>query len=259
MSSLIPPAAVGAVSSSVSGGIATIEFGGTKGNSLPAHVLAALAAEVTRMAARDDVRVMVLRTPGYGPFCAGASFDELTRIADPAAGKEFFLGFARVILAMTGAPQPVITRVQGKAVGGGVGIVAASDYAMAVDGAAIRLSELAVGIGPFVVGPAIEHKVGRGAYGALALDADWRSAQWAAQHGLYARLLDSEAELDVAVEALAARLAAANPEAVRRIKRVTWAGTEHWPQLLDQRAADSGELVLSEFTRNAIREFQLRA
>lgn len=246
------------VQTSVSDAIATVTFGGTKGNSLPGVLLRELASTIETTSQRADVNVIVLRSDGDGPFCAGASFDELKSIADEKTGKEFFLGFANVILAMTRAAKPVIVRVQGKTVGGGVGVAAAADYAIAARGASIRLSELAVGIGPFVVGPVIEHKIGRGPYSALALDADWRDAAWAERHGLYASVKESAAELDEAVAALASRIARANPEAVARIKRTVWADTDHWPRLLDERAASSGTLVLSRFTRDAIASFEKR-
>jgi methylglutaconyl-CoA hydratase len=238
--------------------IAFVTFGGTKGNSLPGHMLRDLAGAVESAGARSDVNVIVIRSDGDGPFCAGASFDELKSIDNERAGKEFFLGFARVILAMTRSPRPIVVRVHGKAVGGGVGIAAAADYAIATRSAAIRLSELAVGIGPFVVGPVIEHKIGRGPFGAMAIDADWRDAEWAERHGLYASVKESTRELDAAVDAQAARLAAANPDAVTRIKQTVWAGTDHWPRLLDERAAMSGTLVLSEFTKRAIAAFETR-
>ena len=246
------------VQTSVVESVATVAFGGTKGNSLPGALLRELASTVESTAKRADVNVIVLRSEGDGPFCAGASFDELKAIANEKTGKEFFLGFAGVILAMTRAPKPIIVRVQGKTVGGGVGVAAAADYAIATRGASIRLSELAVGIGPFVVGPVIEHKIGRGAYSALALDADWRDAEWAERHGLYAGVMETTGEMDEAVAALAKKLAAANPEAVAKIKQTVWANTDHWAKLLDERAAMSGELVLSSFTRDAIAGFERR-
>jgi methylglutaconyl-CoA hydratase len=243
---------MGAVTSRVTEGIGHVEFGHPKSNSLPGRLLRGLADEIAVVGARDDVRVVIVRSIGTGPFCAGASFDELAAIADQASGKEFFMGFARVILAMTRCAKPVIARVQGKTVGGGIGIVAASDYAIATSGAAIRLSELAIGIGPFVVGPAIERKVGIGAFAAMATDADWRDAAWAERHGLYARVVESIEALDSAIETFAATLAASNPEALAQIKRITWAGTDEWPRLLEERAALSGRLVLSRFARDAI-------
>lgn len=246
------------VQTAVSDSIATVTFGGTKGNSLPGALLRELASTIESTSARSDVNVIVLRSDGDGPFCAGASFDELKSIADEGTGKQFFLGFAGVILAMTQAVKPVIVRIQGKTVGGGVGVAAAADYAIATRSASIRLSELAVGIGPFVVGPVIEHKIGRGPYSALALDADWRDADWAARHGLYASVKDSLAEVDEAVATLATKLARANPDAVARIKRTVWDNTDHWRKLLDERAAMSGKLVLSQFTRDAIAQFEKR-
>jgi methylglutaconyl-CoA hydratase len=240
------------VSSSVTDGIAQVEFGHPKSNSLPSWLLRGLADEVVRVGVRDDVRVVVLRSLGTGAFCAGASFDELSAISDEAEGKEFFMGFARVILAMTRCPKPIIARVHGKAVGGGVGIAAAADYAMATSGASVRLSELAVGIGPFVVGPAIERKIGPGRFTALAIDADWRDAAWAERHGLFARVFESTAALDEALGAFARKLSSSNPDALAHIKRIAWTGTDDWPRLLEERAALSGRLVLSRFARDAI-------
>jgi methylglutaconyl-CoA hydratase len=248
----------GSVTVADKGGVATIEFSHPKGNSLPGAVLRKLAAEITAAGQRANVNVVALRSAREGPFCAGASFDELVAINDEQTGKQFFLGFALVTLALIRCPKPVVTRVQGKVVGGGVGFVAASDYVIAARGASLRLSELAVGIGPFVVGPAIERKIGPGAFGAMALDADWRTAEWALNAGLYAQVHDSIADVDSAFDALVAKLASSNPEATTRIKRALWTGTEDWDTLLDERAAMSGKLVLSEHTRNAIASFKAK-
>ncbi|MDQ8155068.1 MAG: enoyl-CoA hydratase/isomerase family protein [Gemmatimonadota bacterium] len=248
----------GSVDLRIDAGVATVRFGHSKSNALPGTLLRSLASTIEHAGARDDVRVIVLRSEGEGAFCAGASFDELAALDEPAAGKEFFLGFAGVILAMVNVPVPVVTAVQGKVAGGGVGVVAASDYAIAVEKASLKLSELAIGIGPFVVGPVIAHKVGLGAFGAMALDADWRDAAWAERHGLYAQVVGDGAALDAAVAARAAQLAAANPEAVRAIKRTLWEVASEWEELLEQRAATSGNLVLSDFTRAAIRAFKSR-
>jgi len=250
--------AAGAVHMRVSEGVAHVRFGHPKSNSLPASVLGSLAETITRAGEERDVRVVLLSSYGSGAFCAGASFDELVAIRDERQGTEFFMGFARVILAMTRCPLPIVTRVHGKAVGGGVGVVAASDYCVATRSASLRLSELAVGIGPFVVGPAIERRVGAGAFAAMAIDADWRDAAWGAQHGLYAKLSDSAESLDADVDTLVKGLAASNPEALRQIKAITWQGTERWEALLAERAAVSGSLVLSTFTREAIARFSAR-
>jgi methylglutaconyl-CoA hydratase len=248
----------GSVESHIADGIATVAFSHPKGNSLPAAVLQKLADEIATAGRRDDTTVVVLRSTREGPFCAGASFDELTAIADAAAGKEFFMGFARVILAMIRCPKPIVTRVQGKAVGGGVGLVAASDYVFATEHSDIRLSELAIGIGPFVVGPVIERKIGLGAFGAMALDADWRSANWAQEVGLYAQVHDSIHSLDSAFEVFVPALAKSNPQATAQIKRIVWDKTDHWDQLLDERAEMSGRLVLSDYTRAAIEKFKTK-
>jgi methylglutaconyl-CoA hydratase len=250
----LPPE--GRVATDVSDGIATIRFGHPKGNSLPATVLRALADQVTAAGRDPAIRVIVLRSDGAGPFCAGASFDELTAVSDATQGREFFLGFARVILAMLRCPQLVVTRVHGKAAGGAVGLIAASDYAIATENAACKLSELAVGIGPFVVGPVIEKKIGLAAFQSMAIDADWRDARWAATQGLYAQVVATVEELDARVTGMATRLAGSNPEAMTGIKRICWEGTDGWEALLERRAEMSGTLVLSDFTRRAIAAFR---
>ena len=250
-----PLADAGSVSALVNDGVADICFGHPKSNALPATVLRDLAASIDDASGRAAVRAIVVRSYGKGAFCAGASFEELASIRDAAQGKAFFMGFARVIGAMINSSKPIIVRVHGKAVGGGVGIVAAADYAIATSNASVRLSELAVGIGPFVVGPAIERKIGTGAFGAMAFDADWRDASWAERHGLYARVVDDVAALDAEGDRRATTLAASNPEAVLGIKRAVWGGTENWPAMLEKRAETSGTLVLSEHTRRAIAQF----
>lgn len=242
----------GRVQSEVRDGIATVRFAHPKSNSLPGRLLTQLADAISAAGSAADARVIVLRSEGEGPFCAGASFDEFKAIQSAVQGRRFFSGFARVVLAIMRAPKFVVTRVQGKTAGGGIGIVAASDYALATEAAALRLSELAVGIGPFVVGPVIERKIGLAAFSALAVDADWRSASWARERGLYAEVLPEIPELDARVAQLADKLAGYNPEAMRRMKEIFWRDTEDWETLLAERAGISGELVLSDFTRKAI-------
>ncbi|MCZ8204947.1 enoyl-CoA hydratase/isomerase family protein [Gemmatimonas sp.] len=246
----------GYVRTHVSAGVGRIEFHHPKSNSLPSAVLQELAATVTAVSRTPDVRVIVLQSAGSGPFCAGASFDELAAIEDREQGQRFFSGFAGVILAMIRAPQFVVARVHGKAAGGAVGLIAASDFAVAVEKASAKLSELAVGIGPFVVGPVIEKKIGLASFSQMAVDADWRDAAWCERRGLYAKVVSDVAALDSAVDAQAATLAAANPDAMAMMKQVFWAGTESWDALLAERAGMSGTLVLSEFTRRAISSFK---
>jgi methylglutaconyl-CoA hydratase len=239
----------------IAGGIATIEFSHPKGNSLPAPLLRLLSDEIARLGSVGDAKVIVLRSGGDGPFCGGASFDEFRAITSPEGGKAFFSGFGRLVLAMTRSPKLIVTRVQGRVAGGGIGILAASDYVIADRRASLRLSELAVGIGPFVVGPVIERKIGLANFSAMAVDADWRDAAWAERVGLYAKLCDNIGELDEVVGAQSRTLAAANPDAMHELKRAFWHGTDDWPMLLEQRAALSGRMVLSEFTKRAIVAF----
>ncbi len=256
--SATPGASAGEVRATITDGVATITFHHPKGNSLPGSVLTRLAAEIATQGANPAAAVIVLRSDGGGPFCAGASFDELKAIRNPAAGQEFFSGFSRVILAMIRAPKFVLTRVQGKVAGGGIGIVAASDYSIAVEAAPARLSELAIGIGPFIVGLAIEHKIGLAPFSAMAVDADWKDAAWCERHGLYSKVVADDAALDRAIDAQAETLAKSNPEAMAELKRIFWRGTDHWEQILSERAAMSGRMVLSEFTKRAIAAFGSR-
>ncbi|MCR9172709.1 MAG: enoyl-CoA hydratase/isomerase family protein [bacterium] len=238
-------------------GIGTITFGHPLSNSLPGKILQKLADTITELGENDTVKVIVLKSQGDRAFCAGASFDELISIKDFPTGKEFFSGFAKVINACRKCPKLIIGRVQGKAVGGGVGVASAVDYCFGTKHAAVKLSELAIGIGPFVVGPAVERKVGRSAMSQLAINAtEWRSAEWARDNGLYTEIYDSAEEMDEAIAALSDKLSKSNPEAMALLKQIFWEGTEHWDELLATRAEMSGKLVLSEFTINAINAFK---
>ncbi|MGE0430680.1 MAG: enoyl-CoA hydratase/isomerase family protein [Planctomycetota bacterium] len=242
----------GTVNLHVENGVGTVSFFHPKKNSLPGDILRSIASTITAAGAHADVRVVVLRSEGSGPFCAGASFDELLAVTDVEQGHRFFMGFAQVILAIRECPKFVIARVQGKAVGGGVGLVAASDYALAVQGASIRLSEFALGFGPFVIGPAVQRRIGQTAFSTASIDADWRDAAWAAHHGLYTRVVDDAAALDTAVNELAAQLAASNPQAVAELKQIFQQGTDDWPRLLSERAGISAKLVLTDFVQATI-------
>ena len=247
----------GHIISNFSNGIATITFFHPQSNSMPGSLLRKLAEEITKAGATNEIKVIVLKSVGEKAFCAGASFDELISITDLETGKRFFSGFAMVINAIRKAPKFVIARVQGKAVGGGVGIACAADYTLALDTASVKLSELAVGIGPFVVGPAVERKLGTAAFTALAINAtEWQTAQWAREKGMYTDLFSSVTELDKEVKRLAETLASSNPEAMHELKKISWKGTDNWDTLLIERAEISGKLVLSDFTKNAINKFK---
>jgi methylglutaconyl-CoA hydratase len=249
----------GNVTYAIEQGIATIEFSHPLSNSLPGKVLAKLADTVTTLGQDDTVKILVVRSAGERAFCAGASFDELVAIDDLAKGKVFFSGFANVINACRTCPKLIVGRVQGKAVGGGVGLAAAFDYTLATQHAFVKLSELAVGIGPFVVGPAVERKMGVSAMSQLAINAtEWQSAEWARSKGLYTGVYDTAEAMDEAIDTLANRLCQSNPEAMRQLKKIFWQGTEHWDQLLAERAEISGQLVLSDFTKQAIAKFKAK-
>ena len=245
------------VNSSTHQGITSIEFFHPQSNSLPGNILRELARAIIHAGNDPDTIVIVLRSAGDKVFCSGASFDELAAITTAQEGLDFFSGFAQVINAMRHCPKFIIGRIQGKCVGGGVGLAAAVDYAIAAEGADIKLSELAVGIGPFVVGPAVERKLGVSAFTQLAIDATmWRNAQWAGRKGLFAEVHPTIEEMDEGVFKLAHILMQSSPAAMAEIKKIAWKGTEHWDQLLTERAAISGKLVLSDFARNAINKFK---
>ncbi len=247
------------VKSHIEHGINTIEFFHPQSNSLPGKILEELAKEIHFAGTHDDTKVIILKSAGEKTFCSGASFDELIAIKTEAEGLRFFSGFANVINAMRKCPKFIIGRIQAKCVGGGVGLAAAVDYAIANSAAAVKLSELAVGIGPFVVGPVVERKIGVAAFSALSIDAgNWRNSDWAKQKGLFAELHDTIENMDEAIDRLANALAHSNPEAVAAMKKIFWKGTEHWDELLKERAAISGKLVLSEFTKNAIAKFKAK-
>jgi methylglutaconyl-CoA hydratase len=257
---MIPDLENGYVTSETHKGITTIEFFHSQGNSLPRRLLDDLANEIHAVGGDAETRVIVLRSAGESAFCSGASFNELAAISNTQKGFEFFSGFANVINAMRTVPKLIIARVHGRCIGGGVGLAAAADYAIALEGADVRLSELAIGIGPFVIGPAVERKIGVSAFGQLAVDATmWRNSDWAKKKGLFAEVHTTQEGMDESVSRLANQLAHSNPEAMAEMKKMFWQGTEHWDDLLPQRAEISGRLVLSSFTREAIEKFRAKA
>lgn len=237
--------------------IATVEFGHPASNSFPGELLQRLTDELNLLSHNNEVNVIILKSEGEGAFCAGASFDELLAVSNLEEGAVFFSGFANVINAMRNCSKLIVGRIQGKAVGGGVGLAAACDYALATDGSAIKLSEFTIGIGPFVIAPAVERKMGKSALSELTLAAhEWKNAYWAQEKGLYAKVLENIKELDKELEIFTSKLASYNPDALSDMKRVLWEGTENWDGLLTDRAKISGRLVLSDFTKQALSQFK---
>ena len=247
------------VKTTINEGIGTIEFFHPQSNSLPGHILTELATTITKAGKDNNIQVIILKSAGDRAFCAGASFDELIAIDNETTGKEFFSGFANVINAARKCPKFIIGRVQGKVVGGGVGMASATDYCFATKFASAKLSELAIGIGPFVVGPAVERKIGISSFSAMTINATkWFDASWAREKGLYTEVFDSADEMDAEIKKLAATLSQSNPEAMQGLKKIMWVGTDHWDTLLMERAENSGKLVLSDFTKNAIEKFKAK-
>ena len=237
--------------------VATLEFGHPASNSFPSELLNRLTNELNNLSNNSTVSVIVLKSSGTGAFCAGASFDELKEVTTLNEAAKFFSGFANVLNAMRNCSKIIIGRIHGKAVGGGVGIASACDYALATNGSDIKLSELTIGIGPFVIEPAVTRKIGKSAMEEMTLEAsEWKTATWANQKGLYAKVFETTAELDLEITAFAKKIASYNPEALTEMKKVFWEGTENWSTLLYERAEISGKLLLSDFSRNALNQFK---
>jgi methylglutaconyl-CoA hydratase len=247
----------GSLYTKIDNGVAAVEFGHPASNSFVSELLGRLANEFAKLSDNDAVSLIVLKSEGDRAFCAGASFDELVAISNLEEGKAFFSGFAHVINAMRKCKKPIVGRVQGKAVGGGVGLAAACDYVYATVDAAIKLSEISIGIGPFVIAPAVERKMGKAALAELSLSpTEWKNAYWAKEKGLFAKVFDSISEMDKELEFHVQRLASYNPNALAEMKRVLWEGTDHWDELLAQRAESSGKLALSPETKAALEKFK---
>lgn len=247
----------GSLYTNIVGKIATVEFGHPASNSFVAGLLDRLTLELNQLSENDAISVIVLKSEGDRAFCAGASFDELMAVSNLEEGKLFFSGFANIINAMRTCTKPIVGRVQGKTVGGGVGLAAACDYVFASVEASVRLSELTIGIAPLVIAPAVERKIGTAAISELSLaPSEWKNAYWAQEKGLFSKVFDSIKELDKELEFFTQKLASYNPEALYEWKKALWEGTEHWNTLLTDRAAITGTLVLSEFTKNALSKFK---
>ena len=251
------PKPTGSLFTTIKNNIATITFGHPASNSFPSELLERLTNELISVGRNSSVAIIILKSQGEKAFCAGASFDELMAISNLKEGTQFFLGFANVINAMRTCEKLIIGCLQGKTVGGGVGLAAACDYVLATKQAAIKLSEFTIGIGPFVIEPAVKRKIGVSGVAELTIDAtSWKTAYWAKEKGLYAKVFETINELDAALETLSLQLASYNPDALLKMKKTLWQGTENWNTLLAERAVVSGELVVSEFTKKALQKFK---
>lgn len=247
----------GVIKTSIENNIATVSFYHPASNSFPSLLLSNLSQELNVLSENNEVNLIVLKSEGNGAFCAGASFDELLEVSNLEEGKLFFSGFANVINAMKNCSKIIIGRVHGKAVGGGVGIISACDYVFATNNASTKLSELAIGIGPFVIEPVVSKKIGKTAMSEMTLAAtEWKNAEWGLNKGLFTQLFNSVEELDNSLNTFSTNLSSYNPEALVEMKKVIWEGTENWNTLLYERAEISGKLVLSKFTKDALTKFK---
>ncbi len=247
----------GSLYTSINNHVATIEFGHPASNSFPMDLLERLSNSLYELSGNEHVHVILLKSEGDRAFCAGASFDELAAISNLSEGKQFFSGFANVINAMRRCSKLIIGRIQGKAVGGGVGLISACDYAMATEAADIKLSEFNIGIGPFVIAPAVERKIGKAALSELTLTpTEWKNPYWAKEKGLYSKVFETIEEMDKELVFFTNQLASYNPKALAQMKQILWEGTDNWSELLIERAEISGKLALSDFTKNALKKFK---
>ena len=247
----------GSLYTAISNKIATVEFGHPASNSFTADMLERLTNTLNDLSTKEEVSVIVLKSEGKKAFCAGASFNELTAVSNLSEGTQFFSGFANVINAMRNCSKIIVGRIQGKTVGGGVGIAAACDYVFACEGASVKLSELSIGIAPLVIAPVVAHRIGKAALGELSLaPTEWKNAYWAKEKGLFAKVFENTNDLDKELDFYTNQLSEYNPEALKAWKKVLWEGTEHWSKLLVDRAAITGELVLSKATKQALSKFK---
>ena len=243
----------GSLYTRIENGVATVEFGHPAGNSFVSELLERLQLELHKLSDDNSVVIIVLKSEGERAFCAGASFDELLAIKTLEEGKKFFSGFAHVINAMRTNKKPIIGRVQGKAVGGGVGLIAACDYAFATVAASVKLSEISIGIAPLVIAPAVERKIGKAGLAELAMvPTEWKNAYWAREKGLFSRVFESIKEMDKELDLYTTNLAQFNPEALHAMKRILWEKTDHWEELLLERAEVSGQLALMPQTKEKL-------
>jgi methylglutaconyl-CoA hydratase len=250
----------GTIYTSTNQKIATITFGHPSSNAFPTELLQRLIDTIARVSEDKEINMIVLKSEGDRSFCAGAFFDELLVIDDEAQGTAFFMGFANLMNAMRTSPKIIMARIQGKAVGGGVGIAAAADYCYATEAADIKLSELSVGLGPFVIAPAVERKIGKSGLTELALGAhEWQTAYWAKEKGLFAKVFESIREMDEEIELFSSKISGYSSEGLAALKALLWKGTEDWGTLLPEYAAINGKLVLSDFTKKALQKFKNRS
>lgn len=236
----------------IENGVGIIQFYHPSKNCLPTRLLGQITSAIGEFDREERVQVIVLRSRGDSAFCTGMFCEELATVDSAEKGKEFFMGFARLILAVKNCPKFVVVRVHGKVMGGGVGLVSVADYALALDCASVKLSELSLGIGSFVLGPCLERRLGLSAFSALAMNQGWRDALWARRHGFYSDVFATVTELDRALSHLTRRLADSSPSATARMKKIFWDGTDHWDRLLEERAALSGQLLATEFTSRTL-------
>ncbi|PUB28160.1 methylglutaconyl-CoA hydratase [Elizabethkingia sp. YR214] len=246
------------VISEIKNNIAEITFGTPKSNSLPGAILEKLAQTILEEGVKKEVKAILIKSAGEKAFCAGASFDELLAIDELEVSKKFFGGFAKVLNAMRNCGKIVVVRVQGKTTGGGVGITCGADYCFATKDATLALTEINLGIGPFVIGPYVERKIGKSQFSAMAIDAEFRSAEWAEQHNIYHSVSENIAEMDTKLDDFLQKLSTRSDEALALIKKVSWDGTDYFNILMPDRIHMSASLILEDSAKKNIEAIKER-
>lgn len=246
------------VISEIKNNIAEITFGTPKSNSLPGAILEKLAQTILEEGVKKEVKAILIKSAGEKAFCAGASFDELLAIDELETSKKFFGGFAKVLNAMRNCGKIVVVRVQGKTTGGGVGIACGADYCFATKDAALALTEINLGIGPFVIGPYVERKIGKSQFSAMAIDAEFRSAEWAEEHNIYHSVSENIAEMDIKLDDFLQKLSTRSDDALALIKKVSWEGTDYFNMLMPDRIHMSASLILEDSAKKNIEAIKER-
>ena len=192
-----------------------------KKNAFNAAVVAALYEAFETLQGADHVRVVFIRGAG-GTFCAGADLAWMRDAADWSEGdnRDDAMGLAKMLKALHDVPALTVALVEGAAMGGGAGIVAACDMAVAVKGAKFAFSEVKLGLIPATIAPYVIEAVGPRTARALFATAELFDADRAQDHGLVSQVLASADGIDGFVRTLSDAMKACAPGAVGDAKRL---------------------------------------
>jgi methylglutaconyl-CoA hydratase len=245
------PQNTGFINYNIKDSVLHLEFGHPLGNSLPSNLLSGLKNSITTASTDDSIKVILLKSSGNS-FCGGASFNELVKIDNLEDATEFFMGFANLMLAIKECPKPVVAKVHGKSVGGGLGIIAASDWAIGTEKSSIRLSEISIGIGPFTIGPVLVRKIGVGNFQRLSLSADWIDSNWGLNSGLFQEICNSDA-LETVTESRIEHFKKLDPISFAENKKLMWSFSDITEDSLRVKASNVSKLLLNQNTQSILK------